>query len=178
MQWLAKFKSASFDSLPEAERDLFVYFATIFKNCNKGIKGRGKNKDKLRDQAAMHTPPATNSSCSSSSGSPVTMHAPGPMQLPHYESQHQHHIQLPVINTNGQHHHQLPSPVHHHDAHGFQHHHTHQSPTHGLPSVYSMGLPPPLVTSIPVTTMAYDMHSAGSTAPPSGDFAFGDRVYH
>lgn len=32
------------DSVTSADRDLWEYFATLYKNSNKGIKGRGKDR--------------------------------------------------------------------------------------------------------------------------------------
>ena len=57
---LAQF-SASLDEIPERDRSLFEYFASIYKNSNKGIKGRGKGSTRIEpaelasDNASMQS---------------------------------------------------------------------------------------------------------------------------
>ncbi|CAM1508306.1 Fc.00g051540.m01.CDS01 [Cosmosporella sp. VM-42] len=74
------------DEVPEVDRELFEYFATHYKNSNKGIKGRGKARTvaERRNKAASHSPITT----------PVTAQyplpqIPPPQQIP--PSHHQHH---------------------------------------------------------------------------------------
>ncbi|KAL9078087.1 MAG: hypothetical protein Q9157_002998 [Trypethelium eluteriae] len=55
------------DSVSAADKDLWEYFATLYKNSNKGIKGRGKDR---RINAVSSSP----SSASVSSGSTVRNH--------------------------------------------------------------------------------------------------------
>jgi hypothetical protein len=43
--WTNKFKSVTADDhMSPEDREMFEYFATLYKNSNKGIKGRGKDR--------------------------------------------------------------------------------------------------------------------------------------
>ena len=63
---LAQF-SASLDEIPERDRGLFEYFASIYKNSNKGIKGRGKGSTRI-EPADM----ASDSASIQSGNSPIS----------------------------------------------------------------------------------------------------------
>lgn len=71
--------------MPEADRDLFEYFATHYKNSNKGIKGRGK--------ARTVAEPKNKVASLSPEGTPiVTPQYPLPqIPLPHQAPLHHHH---------------------------------------------------------------------------------------
>lgn len=51
----AKFALLSEGSVSEADRELWEYFATTYKNSNKGIKGRGKEKRSGLSQSPKST---------------------------------------------------------------------------------------------------------------------------
>ncbi|KAF9631254.1 Zinc finger C2H2-type protein [Lasiodiplodia theobromae] len=67
------------DTVPPQDRELFEYFASLYKNSNKGIKGRGKDRRISTIPSASSgnstTPPAGSAS-SSSSTTPVASTAP------------------------------------------------------------------------------------------------------
>ncbi|KAF7561606.1 hypothetical protein G7046_g2560 [Stylonectria norvegica] len=76
---------ASGEEVPEVDRELFEYFATHYKNSNKGIKGRGKARTvaERKNKAASHSPIIT-----------TTMTAQYPLPQippPQQVSHHQHH---------------------------------------------------------------------------------------
>ncbi|KAF7532251.1 hypothetical protein G7Z17_g13662 [Cylindrodendrum hubeiense] len=74
---------ASGEEVPDADRELFEYFATHYKNSNKGIKGRGKARTvaERKSKAASHSPPTT----------AVTAQYPLPQIPPPQQVHHQHH---------------------------------------------------------------------------------------
>jgi hypothetical protein len=83
----AKFASLTdYESVSQADRDLWEYFATLYKNSNKGIKGRGKHrKVEPVNQQPAHTssnalPPRFVST--SSPALPQRLHTPLPVQQP------------------------------------------------------------------------------------------------
>lgn len=82
------------DEVPESDRELFEYFATHYKNSNKGIKGRGKARTvaERKSKAVSHSPEATPI---------VTAQYPLP--------------QIPLPQ------HQAPLPHHHQHHHGISH---------------------------------------------------------
>ena len=53
---LAKYDT-DIDAVPPEERELLDYFATLYKNSNKGIKGRGKGSTKIIPNAELFTSP-------------------------------------------------------------------------------------------------------------------------
>lgn len=71
---------SSGEEVPEVDRELFEYFATHYKNSNKGIKGRGKARTvaERKMKAASHSPPA------------VTAQYPLPQIPPPQQVHHQH----------------------------------------------------------------------------------------
>ncbi|KAL1625846.1 DNA-binding transcription factor [Neofusicoccum ribis] len=85
---MLRFLTAKFASIRESDavspqdRELFEYFASLYKNSNKGIKGRGKDRristipSSSSTGASSATPPAGNGSSSSSSTTPVATTAP------------------------------------------------------------------------------------------------------
>ncbi|KAH6987553.1 hypothetical protein BKA56DRAFT_629738 [Ilyonectria sp. MPI-CAGE-AT-0026] len=77
---------ASGEDVPEADRELFEYFATHYKNSNKGIKGRGKARAVAdrKSKAAPQSPPAT-------AATPVTAQYPLPQIPPLQQVHHQQH---------------------------------------------------------------------------------------
>ncbi|KAJ3458448.1 DNA-binding transcription factor [Fusarium solani] len=80
------------EEVPEAERELFEYFATHYKNSNKGIKGRGKARTVAERKTKPSQSPPTNPNT-------VTPQYPLP--------------QIPPTQ-------QIPSP-HQHQPHGLSH---------------------------------------------------------
>ncbi|CAK7269712.1 DNA-binding transcription factor [Sporothrix epigloea] len=172
-------------SITEDDRELFGYFASLYKNSNKGIKGRGKHRRVRRIQpvgAVASTGGIMHRIPSSSHNSDPDDHL----------SPHQHHhqsVSTPVVTSVGysmsgliaspatQQHHQQ----HHHLPHIQQHHQAasaygmyHTSPQQqqlpppvklnqygGAAHHHAPTLPPP---PLPPTNSAYGMHNA---QPPS-----------
>lgn len=77
---------ASGEDVPEADLELFEYFATHYKNSNKGIKGRGKARTVAdrKSKAAPQSPPAT-------AATAVTAQYPLPQIPPLQQVHHQQH---------------------------------------------------------------------------------------
>lgn len=79
---------SSGDEVPEADRELFEYFATHYKNSNKGIKGRGKARTvaERKSKVASHSPEGTPIMTAQFPLPQVSL--PHQVPLPHH---HQHH---------------------------------------------------------------------------------------
>ncbi|KAF4992933.1 hypothetical protein FDECE_13566 [Fusarium decemcellulare] len=75
---------ASGEEVPEADRDLFEYFATHYKNSNKGIKGRGKARTVAERKNKTSPPSSTNPSIAAPQYPlpqiPATQQVPSPHQ--------------------------------------------------------------------------------------------------
>jgi len=162
----SKFASVEgYNSASPEEKELWEYFATLYKNCNKGIKGRGKHRRVLAKVAPLpitgaNTPPNTSPAPSLPPQFPVTLcHG------------------LPQLHT--------PPPTHPGlPFHGVSH-----------PASYSMVKGPNLLLNITRDSHTnYDVFDteegsvtssvpASSTSGPSydedhgRDLAFGDRLY-
>jgi hypothetical protein len=92
----AKFATLKdYDNVPKADRELWEYFAILYKNSNKGIKGRGKDR---KVGAIMQTSPTTPNPTipsqfavpHSHGSSPIHHHAVHslPQPLPHHGLSH------------------------------------------------------------------------------------------
>jgi len=168
----AKFASLKdYDSVCKADRELWEYFASLYKNSNKGIKGRGKDR-----RVGSVTQP-----------SPVRLGSMIPSQFPMAHQQppmhHQRNQQQQQQQLQNHHHHNAPQHMHH------------PLPHHGLshPASYSISRPSILVNVGRDTHNTYEMYtvddgiSAGSSASAvseavydddhSRELAFGDRMY-
>jgi hypothetical protein len=177
----------------EAERELWRYFATLYKNSNKGIKGRGKDR-RIANQPAQGGSPPTPAGLSTSTStvpSQYSMHQQQPQQHGH---QHQHPHHAPAVHNHSHAHphpHGLPQlPLHN----GGMPHHAH---AHGLshPAAYSMSRPNLMVNVHGPGRDAsgnYEMYdvdeetvaASGTTSTTSAtlyeegrELAFGDRMY-
>ncbi|KAK0652245.1 hypothetical protein B0T16DRAFT_426813 [Cercophora newfieldiana] len=82
----SKFAScADLNSVSKADREMWEYFATLFKNSNKGIKGRGKHRKvgPITAHVSPQTPPVTPTSTMTHQF-PVTLaHGLPQLQTPH-----------------------------------------------------------------------------------------------
>lgn len=106
------------EEIPEADRDLFEYFATHYKNSNKGIKGRGKART-VAERKAKSKSTSGSKAKSGDSKSPVPVAAPAAVPAPTVTPQ----FPLP----------QIPPPQ---QAHPNQQHHGVSHP--GSLAAYSM----------------------------------------
>lgn len=90
----SKFASSpSVDSVSSADRELWEYFSTLYKNSNRGIKGRGKDR-----RIATASSPISSRSDSGKGGNRLRKGKADPsIQLLQQQQQLQHH-----------HHHGLP----------------------------------------------------------------------
>lgn len=154
-----------YDSVCKADRELWEYFATLYKNSNKGIKGRGKDR---RVGAVTQASPIRLGAMIPSHF--PMLHQPAAHQRHHYNNHHHHHHQ-PTQHL----HHPLPHP-------GLSH-----------PAAYSISRPSILVNVGRDTHGGYEMFgvedgvSGGSGPSASNDavyeddhgreLAFGDRIY-
>ncbi|KAF4980192.1 hypothetical protein FZEAL_3745 [Fusarium zealandicum] len=81
---------SSGEEVPEADRELFEYFATHYKNSNKGIKGRGKARTVAeRKIKASQSPPANPSTVTPQYSLPQTLpQIPPAQQIPNHHQAH------------------------------------------------------------------------------------------
>jgi hypothetical protein len=96
------------DKITSADKELWEYFAALYKNSNKGIKGRGKDRRvSLVTRHALPTHPASPSHASSSPSSLSSAYTPQPKFEPRqtYAMTHTHnpifrpaHHGLPLLN--------------------------------------------------------------------------------
>ncbi|CAK7227214.1 DNA-binding transcription factor [Sporothrix eucalyptigena] len=156
-------------SITEDDRELFGYFAGLYKNSNKGIKGRGKH----RRVRPVHSTSGGGLTSSSGSGSGMVRPSPGSSNNGEEEDDEEEH--MPVVTSSysmdglvasGTHHHQHPQhPQQHHQPYNM-YQPAHQLPPPVKPNPYAAhqhaqhapALPPPPPTN------AYGMHHA--QAPP------------
>ncbi|KAK7421776.1 DNA-binding transcription factor [Neonectria punicea] len=87
---------SSGEDIPEDDRELFEYFATHYKNSNKGIKGRGKARAiaERKMKVAPQSPPALPTTTTPTTTTTTTQYPlpqiPPPQQV-HHQHQHQQH---------------------------------------------------------------------------------------
>ncbi|RYP50674.1 hypothetical protein DL768_003818 [Monosporascus sp. mg162] len=62
-EWKEKFTQKKESEFTPTEREMFAYLYTIFKNCNKGIKGRGMGRRVQRVDEVMKSTGLPNSHC-------------------------------------------------------------------------------------------------------------------
>ncbi|KUI62600.1 Asparagine-rich zinc finger protein AZF1 [Cytospora mali] len=131
------------DRLSEEDKELFAHYLMVYKNSNKGVKGRGKS-DKVKDEpeaarAALEGRRETTQQMTPVSPDPSNMGAVA-YSRPQFYEQQQHH-------PHNQHFQGLPPPASHHQASHYAQmpmHHAQQQSYPGLPQPvgYSMGWAP------------------------------------
>ena len=148
-----KFKSIDVSNVSAEDREMWEYFATLYKNSNKGIKGRGKNR---RVQVSAGSSPISPQSAESAH---VVVPSPPMAQpsppLPQQQQQQMQGALLPGM---------APYAVIHHHRSG--------PPPPPQPATMMMHLAPR------APRPAYDMYD-GSYEDEHGraELAFGDRMY-
>lgn len=124
----AKFERIkSTDDMSPEDFNLFKHLSELYKNSNRGIKGRGSgNKVNITDRKLQHQHQQMTPPLSPDADSPMAQHSYH-HQLP-YHQQPQHSYTM---------HHQMPLPMPQHQVYQQpQHHHHHQGLSH--PAAYSI----------------------------------------
>lgn len=78
------------DPMTPQDRELWGYFATLYKNSNKGIKGRGKDR-KISPSSKSSSSSTSSSSSVASSDSGMIVDSRKRMQDHHHNLHHHHH---------------------------------------------------------------------------------------
>ena len=78
------------DPMTPQDRELWGYFATLYKNSNKGIKGRGKDR-KISPSSKSSSSSTSSSSSVASSDSGMVVDSRKRMQDHHHNLHHHHH---------------------------------------------------------------------------------------
>ncbi|WDK14842.1 zinc finger protein [Colletotrichum graminicola] len=93
--WIVSISDA--DALSDDQREMYRYFASLYKNSNKGIKGRGKDRRvSKRGAKSKAVPPILKDVCRLDSlavYSSRQLHPPGQ----YTQQQQQHHRHGPVL---------------------------------------------------------------------------------
>lgn len=98
----ANLSGDAIEALPEDEKELLDYFAKLYKNSNRGIRGRGKGKRvaKINDNGSDQSISAPGSTQTSPEQSVLPMHTPMMDQQGHVEHMLHHDLNLGAPNYN------------------------------------------------------------------------------
>ncbi|KAL8301688.1 hypothetical protein RB597_002214 [Gaeumannomyces tritici] len=128
-QTMARLEKISLENMSPEDRELVIYLAPLYKNSNKGIKGRGvrppgyrlsrsDRSSSMSSSAHSYSPTKSEASLTSSpctAGPPPQHHYGGHAQQHHHQQQqHQHQQRHPDHQDMSSYHPSNPVPTHHH----------------------------------------------------------------
>lgn len=101
------------EDISAAERELLDYFASLYKNSNKGIKGRGKGSTRVAPADIQWQQSASPSSITQGTSQPPTNHMTSIKHQQQQQHQQQHQQQRQQQQQHQQHHQQTHGVSHH-----------------------------------------------------------------
>lgn len=160
---IKKFATVTPSQVSDQDRELWEYFANLYKNSNKGIKGRGKHHRVKRLTPTSSTPASPSAAPFYSSQpqgnlSQILHHAPSQATFPHPPHLHQYHGTTHLASFSLSRPHLMGTHTHPRDVGG-----------HGGYDMFEGGEDESVIGSGSSTTAYEEDHGR--------ELAFGDRMY-